>query len=304
VRRTFAPVLLPLLAAVACASRSPRSPSVDSACGDSEALLLGACVSTKTADAYCGAGARFVRGVCSFRTCEAAHALDVTTGECVPMRTLRDIAAADGSAIFAGEGLECEDGRAPVVDAAHVACVLGDGACPRGTKAGAGVVDCTVPPRCAVGAIYDERASVCTAVLGRSDGARRPVVDVGTWLRLAVGPDGGEGARPFCQPLALHAAEAGLKPGDPLEARVTVELRVPDEDVRAAYATVDGVSEESGERLSDAARARLEASTRPLVAALQALGGDASATDAEVHVRCSMKAGGRPAPIHLVGPPR
>ena len=159
-------------------------------------------------------------------------------------------------------------------------------------------------PRCGRGELYDERASLCVPVRARGGDDGRSLVDVGTWLRLAIGPDGGDGARSFCQPLALHVAEAGLKPGDPLVARVDVELRVPDDDVRAAYATVDGVSEETGERLSDAALARLDTSTRPLVAALRALGGEATTAAATVHVRCAVRAGERPAPIHLDAPAR
>ena len=220
------------------------------------------------------------------------------------MRALREVAAVDGAAIFTGEALECEDGKAPVVDAGHVACVLGDGVCPRGTRVGDGVGGCAVAPRCGLGEIYDEKEALCVPVRARVDSERRPVVDVGTWLRLAVGPDGGDGVRSFCQPLALHAAEVGLKPGDPLDAIVAVDLRIPDEDVRAAYASVDGVSQDSGERLSDAARARLDASTRPVVAALRALGGDATSAAAVVHVRCSVHAGARPAPIHLDPPAR
>jgi len=304
VRRTLTLVLLPLVGAVACTARTPRLADAAATCGDGDALLLGACVSTKTADAYCGTGAELVRGACAFHPCEAAHALDVTTGECVPMRALRELAAADGAAIFAGEALECEDERAPVVDAGHVACALGDGACPRGSKAVPGGGGCVVGPRCGLGAIYDEGASSCVSIVARPEGARRPLVDVGAWLRLVVGADGGEATRAFCQPLMLHAAEAGVKPGETLDALVTVELRVPDEDVRAAYATLDGVSRGSGERLSEAAMARLEASTRPLIAALEALGGGATATAAEVHVRCTVKAGARPSPIHLDAPPR
>jgi hypothetical protein len=298
-------MLLAALVAVACSARSPLVPTAGSPCGDDEALLLGACVSAQTADAYCGAGARFIHGACAFRPCETAHALDVTTGECVPMRVLREVAAVDGAAIFNGEALECEDGKAPVVDGGHVACVVGDGACPRGTKsAGAKGAGCDVAPVCGPGELYDERGSLCVAVRVRGDDGRRSTVDVGAWLRLAVGSDGGDGARAFCQPLALHAAEVGLKPGDPLDATVAVELRVPDDDVHAAYATVDGVSNETGERLSETARARLDASTRPLVAALRALGGEATATAATVHVRCSVRAGARPAPIHLDAPAR
>ena len=125
-------------ATTACATRDacPRFAEAvrGGACGcaDGAVLLDGACVSTQTADAYCGRGARFTGGACAYRECPEGQPLDLATGDCVPARALREIAAAQQIVFTPGERLVCEGGR-PIVDGDDLACVATVALCPRGT---------------------------------------------------------------------------------------------------------------------------------------------------------------------------
>lgn len=273
----------------ACATRDacPRFaaalPGGGCGCADGVALA-GGCVAPKTADAYCGPGARLADGVCAFRTCPDGQPLDVVSGDCVAPRSLREIAAASRVAFAAGERLVCDDGRAPVVDGEELAC-LGDAArCPRGTRAANGA--CVAPPRCGPGAVASRGR--CAPVTTPRDGAY--VVDVGAWARAVFGPDGGVGTSDVCAPLALRARALGVAPLATGDLAVRIALRFPGNDV----ADVRAVATASG--LADDARASALAdeSLRPIVRALQSLGGVASTAALEITVRCRVEGGTRP----------
>jgi hypothetical protein len=182
---------------VSCAAACPRDSTVDAsgrcACTEGDVLVLGACVPLAEGEAFCGpAGHVDARGTgCAFRECGPGESLDVASGACVPR-------GAPGH----GGPAACP-GAFPIVERGAAACIPAEAACPRGSELGPDGRACVGDPVCPPGSLLDGRA--CRPIVttgGRLSGGR---VDVGAWAALALGIDGGLGARVLCQPLAQRA---------------------------------------------------------------------------------------------------
>jgi hypothetical protein len=292
--------VIAVTAVAACGARGscPRFATADAgqdgtcSCPDDAVVLLGACVSPKTADAYCGTGARFAAGACVFRSCPDAQSLDAKTGECVPPRALREIAAGQQISFAVGERLACDDGRPPVVDGDDIACVPSEALCPRGSRPARGA--CVASTRCRPAEIATPDGARCATLLTRS--ASGYVVDVAAWARAVFGPNGGAGSADLCAPLALHARAFGATTHAAEQiVPIRIELRFPNNDVADVRAIIASPALASAPRAATV----LDESTRPLVRALQALGGEASTGAVDLTVRCVVRAGERP---HAVAP--
>jgi hypothetical protein len=198
---------------VSCAAACPRDSAVDAAgrcaCIEGDVLVLGACVPLAEGEAFCGpAGHVDARGTgCVFRGCGPSESLDVASGACVPRGVLGH-----------GGPMACP-GAVTIVEGGVAACISAEAACPRGTELGPDGRACLGAFVCPPGSLLDGHA--CRPIVttgGRLNGGR---VDVGAWAALALGIDGGLGARVLCQPLAqrvsLFPPMPAAPPATPIE---------------------------------------------------------------------------------------
>jgi hypothetical protein len=113
-------------------------------------------------------------------------------------------------------------------------------------------------------------------------------VDVGAWANLVLGPDGGGGSAELCRPLAQRPDALGLTKGDELTLRVQVALAVPDQDLTRLHARVSvrSFKEGAGAALPSTAEKAANDSVQTLLEPLRSLGGEATAAEVKVEVRC------------------
>lgn len=258
-------------------------------------MVLGACVPFALADAFCGAAAKPTGGGgCARKTCGAHEALDVDHGLCLP-----EVAAAR---MLMHDAPRDEDPKrhascfygALVSRAGQLACDVGPLACGGGERyaknapdagvdasADAPMADvagrCEATPTCVAGEIFDEHAARCERVV------RRGVVDVGTWARLAVGVDGGEGSNALCAPVRATGGRGAFQ----------IQIDVPDNDVTRATLELTarpGTPPQS----ADAAVRALEriTGTFHFLAGIGAT--SANAASISLDVSCSLPQPGRP----------
>ena len=240
-------------------------------CAAGHALVLGACVDAAVDAAYCGPAARVgPGGACTFRPCGAGEALD-TGGEC---KAIAEVVRT---------GPPCTAPAALIVtDGGRTACVPADAACPRGTVASGGV--CVAPVACPAGAL--PAASACRPVV--TAGPRgRPVVDLGAWAVLVLGPSGGPGSPELCRPMQARPGAFDLAPGEAVVVTLAVHLAAPDQDVSRVYADIH-CQAPAGRVLGLPAQDAARAAVSTLVEPLRGLGGEASSAALEVEVRCTI----------------
>jgi hypothetical protein len=116
-----------------------------------------------------------------------------------------------------------------------------------------------------------------------------PRVDVGSWVALAIGPDGGAGTDALCRPIARRPGAFGLSPGHAVEVSLHVDFSIPDQDLTRLRAVVVGRDAATGASLSPAGAAVVRGSVDSLAEALRNLGGEASAAAVAVTVRCPVR---------------
>ena len=264
-----------LLLLLATACPSARVPGAE--CGDGAVVLEGACVSYRVADAFCGKTAKPSAGACARIVCGPGEALDVEHGFCLPESTVF-LAVTHGPAGF-------EDATQRQAKCAHgwlasrgsiFSCAYGKLSCGRGERWEKEAADaggppewagkCVAQPACGVGEIFDETTEKCSKVL------RNGLVDVGTWARLAIGPDTAEGTNAFCAPVRQTGAKSSFQ----------IEIALPDNDVTRASARLvpKGAVPASA---TDAAEHALE----ELVETLHLQGKTALAASVSLEVGCS-----------------
>jgi hypothetical protein len=264
-----------------CASSCPRDASRDAsgrcACAPGSALLLGACVAPEVGDAYCGPGARYGGAGCSFVPCDEAEALDVDKGSCVR----RSFVTSGG----------CKLPRVAVVESGAERCLPPEATCPRGTRRDR--TSCARPRDCPAGSLATRDGCRNVVTGDPSRGTTR--VDVGAWVAVVLGADGGRGSPELCAPLALRPGAAGVAKvtGGAVERlELRVRLVIPDADVSRVHAEVVAGRSQSAEHPQQlegqAALESAEIAVAPLVEALRALGGESSTTEAEADVVCDL----------------
>jgi hypothetical protein len=254
-------------------------------------LLFGACVSARTAVAHCGAAAVVTPAGCAaLPPCEPGRARDLVTGECLARREVRDLAASLGILVADDDVLGCPDGSdlASVTGARGEA---GDGAPRLGCVTREGPA--TLPIACAAGSVPLFRSSgapgaaTCSRLIAAGSSSGGLEVDVVRWVQAVAGADGGPGAPPLCR--AWGRSPGFLGSTTAADARFTLSLRFPDNDVSLVVAEV---------RSSDAAAAiELEHVLRPMIEALRALGGTAKQAAMSTTVRCMRSGGARPSSV-------
>ncbi len=137
---------------------------------------------------------------------------------------------------------------------------------------------CVPPPPCAPGEVRDLSKNSCVTVLTRAEGGDREILDVGTWTRLLIGPDGGEASGYLCPAIAKEPAIFGMPPR---VLRFTVDLTIANNELANVRAVVRGV-EPSAIRVIDGA---IEALVQPL----RTSGSSANAASATATVTCRIR---------------
>jgi hypothetical protein len=202
----------------------------------------------------------------------------------------------------------CPEGTTAVVENALVACVPLDATCPRGTFRKADV--CVRPPRCPPGTLATlADAASCRPIVTLGAAQGHPSIDVGAWVALVLGPDGGLGTPELCRPLVHHLDALGAAPHAPFAVRIRIVLAAPDQDISRIHAEVyvardprdtagsKALPENGGDGVAlpraaqDAARESVETLLEPL----RGLGGDANAANVKAEVHCGTSI---PAPKH------
>jgi hypothetical protein len=124
--------------------------------------------------------------------------------------------------------------------------------------------------------------------MGGSHGV--PLVDLGAWVALVLGVDGGPGSSDLCRPLDARPRALGLPPGGELALRLHITLSAPDDDITrlSAEVSAQGVAA-AGATLPPAFAALVERSVTSLIEPLRGLGGETSATRVDVDVMCPLR---------------
>jgi hypothetical protein len=266
--------------ALGCAPACPRDATPDAsgrcACASGTALVLGACVSPATADAYCGPAERMGAGGCAAKQCAPDEVVDSASGACVLRGSLRRRATA------------CPDAGVPVDREGAVACLEAAATCPRGTQREGD--RCVRPAVCPPGSLWDGAACRPFVTAGPGPGAASRV-DAATWFNLVFGVDGGDGKDDLCRPLSRRADVFDTGSGEPKTLVLRVAVTIPDQDVARALAAVTG-SAAGSPPLPAAATALVERSVASLVEAFRGLGGESSTAALALTLRCHLVATG------------
>lgn len=261
------------------------------ACGEGLALAFGACVPDRFASDLCGSAAKpRAGGGCVRTACPAGQALDLDHGLCLPESTVlltllhgrpqepddtRRATCHEGVLTSHGNRLACTSGRLSCARGERFAEASLDAGADATADAGVHVGTCEALAPCGVGEMLDEIGGTCTRVV------RSGAVDAGTWARLAIGTDGGEGTNAFCAPVRA-AMTGGSTATGALPARFQVRLVLPDNDVTQANARL---SAHPG--TATAAADAGERSLEQLVQILHFYGGSSLAASVSLDVTCS-----------------
>ncbi len=197
--------------------------------------------------------------------------IDVATGACLA----RSLLGHEGTS-------PCGDGLAPLVESGRIACVPPDATCPRGTRREG--ASCARAPVCPPGTLPD--GSGCRPVVTAGPSSDTSGVDVGAWVALALGIDGGPGTSTLCAPLAQRPAAFGLEDGGSVTLNIRVMLEVPDQDISRVHVAVS--ADVASRALPPPGMTVLESAVDSLVEALRSLGGVGSTGAVEVAVHCGL----------------
>jgi hypothetical protein len=222
-------------------------------------------------DAFCGPAARMGATGCAFRLCQRDEVIDVATGSCLA----RSLLGHEGTS-------PCGEGLAPLVESGRIACVPPDATCPRGTRREE--ADCARAPLCPPGTLPD--GSGCRPVVTAGASSGTSGVDVGAWVALVLGIDGGPGTSALCAPLLQRPATFGLEDGVSATLNIRVALEVPNQDISRVHAAAS--ADVAGRALPPPGMTVLVSAVDSLVEALRSLGGMASTAAVEVGVHCGL----------------
>jgi hypothetical protein len=128
-------------------------------------------------------------------------------------------------------------------------------------------------------------ATACRPIVSRGAGRPGATVDVGAWALVVLGPDGGAGSPDLCRPLAQRPEALGLTRGESAALRLRISLAVPDQDMTRVHAAVVALRDDGGS-LPTAAQTVANTAMQTLLEPLRSLGGEATAAEVKVEVRC------------------
>jgi hypothetical protein len=273
-----------LILASACA-HPVTAPPRPAACPADTFAIEGACLATDSARAYCGNAARPEGGGCAPIPCSDGEPVDLESGECVPLMALRRLGAGARRGAEDAGLLGCEDGGL-VVEGESFACLPHERTCGRGERWSGEA--CRPDPPCPPGAVTDASGG-CVAVV-RSDRGEA-MLDVGTWIRLVVGPDGGSGTAAVCGPLDQRPWLAGVPPHGEAVLEIQADMVFPDNIVSEARVTVTARRQVDVHNFGPSAVVPLGDILDPVWTTLRAMKGVASAASSRVRVHCTIEGG-------------
>lgn len=121
----------------------------------------------------------------------------------------------------------------------------------------------------------------------------RELLDAGTWTRLVIGPDGGEGSASLCAALAHDPAVFGVRAHGSLSLRLTVDLVFPDNELAGARASVMGADPvTTGALAHPSAAGAIDAAIDALLRPLRSSGAISNAASVNATVRCVVRGDG------------
>jgi len=220
--------------------------------------------------------------------CTEGEPIDLASGECVPVLSLRRLEGGGRRSVDLDAGLGCVNADAGlVVEGDNLACLPHAASCGRGARWKDGA--CRPDPICPLGTIADP-VGACVSVVHRDHG--ETLVDVGAWIRTVIGPDGGEGTRAICGPLSERPWRAGVISHGNAVIDVQVDMVFPDNEVKAAHVAVLARRHFDAHNVEASSAVPAGRYMEPLWNALRTLGGLSSAASATVHVHCALDGGG------------
>ncbi len=195
-------------------------------------MVLGTCASYRFAEEYCGKTATVAPGGCMRKACAPGEGLDVDHGMCLPEGVTASMIRAKRED-EPKQRASCQYGWL-ATHGSQVSCETGARSCGRGEHWVKAPADAGVPPDlagkceraapCGSGEIFDEIGGQCVRVL------RNGALDLGTWARIVLGTDGGEGSNALCAPVRAAGAKG----------RFEIQVTVPDNDVTRASVRLSG----------------------------------------------------------------
>jgi hypothetical protein len=116
----------------------------------------------------------------------------------------------------------------------------------------------------------------------------RTVVDVGAWAALVLGMEGGNGSAELCRPIEQRSSAFGPARGEARNVTIGVSMSVPDQDLTRVHVSVHAVAGEGAAAVPPAGLAVLNDAVSTLLEPLRGLGGEATAAQVKVEVRCKL----------------
>jgi hypothetical protein len=117
-----------------------------------------------------------------------------------------------------------------------------------------------------------------------------PLIDLGAWVALVLGVDGGPASSDLCRPLEARPRALGLPPGGVLALRLHIMLSVPDDDITrlSAEVSMQGLAA-TGATPTPAFAALVDRSVASLIEPLRGLGGETTAPRVDVNLLCQLR---------------
>ncbi len=269
-------------------------------CLPGRALIGGHCLQQSVADAYCGAGYRFVNDGCYPLQCRPGDEMDHATGLCIPHAQVNQVASKMGVSVGAGQKLGCPEGQKLVIDGPSAACVPIAQTCAR-DETFDGKACVKVQRSCPEGSAWDDAQAKCVE-LAKPPSPTEPVsVDVQKWAVTGYGPDGGNGVPAFCNAFAKKPYAFGVNEGSMANVRVAVTAAFPDGDIAKGTVQTAAVFAASGGPVPPRGAAEVAAAARAVLAPLVAQGGHAGAPAVTTTVKCLVVNAARPLAVPATG---
>ncbi len=146
---------------------------------------------------------------------------------------------------------------------------------------------CPAPP-CVAGEVRDLLKNSCVRVVTTT--TDREVLDAGTWTRLVIGTDGGEGSAYLCSALAHDSAVFGVREHGSLALRFTVDLVFPNNELARARVSVTAADPITTGALAPSVASRTaDRAVDELVQSLRTSEGTSNAASVNATVRCVVR---------------
>ncbi len=268
-------------------------------CQPNRFALGGGCLTVEAANEYCGKGAHFENGGCTPNRCPPGLEVDQDTGYCMTPQQATQVATNMGIPVGQNQRLGCPPGEQLVVEGPQAACV------PKGQTCGRDEfwdgANCRKSIICPPGSGFDPNTQTCIKFANADTRSAPYTVDLGTWMRMAYGPNGGAGTSSFCGSFNKHPLAFGIPAGATMRVRVTVQVQAPDNQVSAARVMTLTVNDATGQPAPAKGASEVQRAAEGTLASLVSGGGKANATSSVATVVCPVVNSSRPTAVTVTG---